>query len=59
MKNIIIQEYANGGLKMVNYADFITALKANWIRRLLHSNANWTKLLSSEPNIDIDNMWIH
>lgn len=47
MKNIIIQEYAIGGLKMVNYADFITALKA-WIRRL-----------SSELNIDRDNMWIH
>lgn len=57
-KNVITQEYANGGLKMVSFTDFIAALKATRIRRILHSNANWTELLSSELNIIIYNLWI-
>ena len=31
-KNIIIQEYRFGGLKMIDYFEFITALKSSWIR---------------------------
>lgn len=43
---------------MVSFTDFIAALKATRIRRILHSNANWTELLSSELNIIIYNLWI-
>ena len=56
-KNIMIQEYANGGIKMVDYKEFITALKATWIRRILHSNAKWTKLLGAELTTGIDKLW--
>lgn len=49
-KNIKIHEYANEGFKMVNYTDFILALKETWIGRILHSNTQRTKLLASELN---------
>lgn len=56
-KNVIIQDYANGGIKMVDYSKFITALKATWIRRILHSDAKWTKLLSAELEINVEKLW--
>ena len=56
-KNIIIQDYRYGGLKMIDYTDFICALKSSWIRRLIHSDANWVKLLKAEIKIDIKNLW--
>ena len=57
-KNTIIQDYRYGGLKMIDYTDFISALKSSWIRRLIHSNASWVKLLESELKIDIKNLWL-
>lgn len=32
-RKIITQEHANWGLKIANYTDFITALRAIWVRR--------------------------
>ena len=32
-------------LKMIDYQEFICALKSSWIKRLLHSDAKWTKLI--------------
>ena len=40
-KNVIIQDYKYGGLKMVDYTEFISALKSSWVRRLIHSDAKW------------------
>lgn len=37
-KNTIIQDYNQGGLKMIDYREFMLALKSTWIRRLLHSS---------------------
>lgn len=31
IKDILIQEYADGALKIVNYSDFVTTLKATGI----------------------------
>ena len=57
-KKVIIQDYRKGGIKMVDYKKFITALKSTWIRRILQSNAKWKKLLESELKICIDKLWI-
>jgi len=40
----ITSDYAEGGLKMVNLENFIKALKATWIRRLMISDAPWVLL---------------
>ena len=40
-RNVVIKQYWEGGLKMVNFAAFIEALKLTWIRRLLRSDSKW------------------
>ena len=39
--SIIIKEYGEGGLKMINIVAFIDALKSTWIRRLLMTDSKW------------------
>ena len=58
-KNVAIQDYEDGGLKMINYADFITALKSSWVRRLLHSNAKWKNLLEVQLGFKMELFWIY
>ena len=42
---------------MIDYADFITALKSSWVRRLLHSKAKWKNLLQLGFNLEL--FWIY
>ena len=34
-QNVLVKEYSEGGLKMINIDAFIKGLKATWIRRLI------------------------
>jgi len=45
-RDILIQNYEDGGLKMVNVKKYITSLKVSWIRRLLFSKSSWTTLIN-------------
>lgn len=56
-KNTIIQDYSQGGLKMIDYKEFMLALKSTWIRRLLHSSPKWIHILESEMNTSVSNLW--
>ena len=40
----IIQDYHDGGLRMINVKSFIKSLKLTWIRRLLLYDSSWNKL---------------
>lgn len=53
----MIQDYIYGGLKMIDYMEFVCALKSTWIRRLIHSNATWVKLFESELGLKIETLW--
>lgn len=57
-KQTIIQDYRSGGLKMVDYNDFILALKSSWIRRPTHSKSIWVNLLETSLNITVNNLWL-
>lgn len=57
-KNIVIQDYRLGGLKMIDYSDFTLALKSSWIRRLLSSKYKWINLLKAQMKIKINDLWI-
>ena len=45
-RNVVIKQYWEGGLKMVNLAAFIEALKLTWIRRLLQSDSKWQDFIN-------------
>ena len=49
----LTQNYTNGGLKMIDFQNFLRGLKLTWIRRIvIHSDSQWNKLLAlSIPNI--------
>lgn len=42
---------------MVDYGNFITALKATWMRRLIKTDTKWVKLLESILKISISEIW--
>ena len=42
---------------MIDHQEFICALKSSWIKRLLHSDAKWTKLIEIIFKIDIRDFW--
>ena len=50
-RNVFIKRYWEGGLKMVNFAAFIEALKLTWIRRLLQSILKWQDFINFLSNL--------
>ena len=50
-QTVVVKQYIEGGLKMINLKAFISALKATWIRRLLRIGGNWTGIIENEINI--------
>ena len=50
-RNVVIKRYWEGGLKMVNFAAFIEALKLTWIRRLLQSILKWQDFINLLSNL--------
>ena len=44
-RNIIIQDYYNGGLNMIDLKLFMDSLKATWFRRVLGMNNKFSKLV--------------
>ena len=50
----MIQDYGNGGLRMLNFPLMIKAMKAMWIKRIvLNVNANWLFYLKSHISMDL------
>ena len=55
----ILQDYKNGGLRMVNIENFIHSLKLTWIKRLfVGKNSPWV-LLSQVSISDINNLIVY
>ena len=47
-RKLIIQEYKDGGLKMIDIECFLDSLKISWIKRIIDSNANWSSQYKNE-----------
>ena len=52
------QEYRFGGLKMIDYFEFITALKSSWIRRLMQCRTKWKNLLEAIIKEKVNSLWL-
>ena len=55
-KNTIVQDYRFGGLKMIDYTEFIVALKTSWIRRIFHTDTKWVKLLEATLQMKVSEL---
>ena len=51
-KSVVIKQYEEGGLKMVNLKAFIEALKLTWIRRLLNADRKWQDFIKLDIEIE-------
>ena len=47
-RNIIIQDYPNGGLKMIDIECFVNSLKASWVKRLKLSYSLTSRIYSKQ-----------
>ena len=50
-QSVLIKDYCDGGLKMVNLSAFIASLKITWIRRLLTSPGKWSSIQTKDINL--------
>ena len=51
-KNVVIKQYSEGGLKMVNLKAFIDAHKLTWIRRLLNTDSKCQEFIKLHIEIE-------
>lgn len=63
-REVLMQSYENGGLKMINIRNYITALKSTWIRRLLKCDHKYkyifeTKYSKTETLVNRGTEFIH
>lgn len=57
-RDILIQDYGYGGIKMISLPKFFTALKCTWIRRIIkNSESKWAKLSKVITNINLDEIY--
>lgn len=47
-KDVLIKEYLEGGLKMIDLYSFTMALKSSWIRRFFQRDNKWQSILMSD-----------
>ena len=52
-KTVVVKQFAEGGLKMINLSAFIKALKSTWLRRILSSDSKWLEIL--KVYLDVEN----
>ena len=51
-KDVIVNQYAKGGLKMTNLNAFMNALKSPWVRRILTSDSKWQEFMKIHLNLE-------
>ena len=51
-QSVVIKQYFEGGLKMVNIMAFAQALKITWIRRMLQNQSKWQLLIKQVVEMD-------
>ena len=50
-QSVMIKDYNQGGLKMINLEAFVNSLKITWIRRLMTSESKWTEIVKMYVDI--------
>ena len=51
-KTVVVKNYSEGGLKMINLSAFVDSLKLTWLRRLLRDNGKWQLLTQNKFDLN-------
>ena len=49
--SVVVKQYFEGGLNMINLVAFNQALKITWLRRILQRESKWQLLIKKQVNI--------
>lgn len=52
-KSVIVKNYGEGGLQMLNLNAFIEAMKSTWVRRLLINDCKWQEIIKLEIDMNM------
>ena len=44
-QTVVVKQYCEGGLRMVNLKAFIKSMKVTWLRRLILTNSPWQSII--------------
>ena len=51
-QNVVIKQYCEGGLGMINLKAFIDSMKLTWLRRVILSNSPWQSVMNNTINFN-------
>ena len=51
-QNVVIKQYCEGGLRMINLKAFIDSMKLTWLRRVILSNSPWQSVMNNTINFN-------
>jgi hypothetical protein len=51
-KEVLIKQYYEGGLQMINIKAFVQGLKISWVKRLLNKTSQWQSLIKHNINFN-------
>ena len=51
-KEVIIKQYCERGLQMINIKAFVQGLKLSWVKRLLNKTSQWQSLIKHSINFN-------
>ena len=55
--SVVVKQYFEGGLNMINLIAFNQALKITWLGRILQRESKWQLLIKKQVNIE--NVFVH
>ena len=51
-QNVVIKQYCEGGLRMINLKTFIDSMKLTWLRRVILLNSPWQSVMNNTINFN-------
>ena len=51
-QNVVIKQYCEGGLRMMNLKTFIDSMKLTWLRRVILLNSPWQSVMNNTINFN-------
>ena len=51
-QNVVVKQYCEGGLRMINLKAFINSMKLTWLRRVILSNGPWQSIVNDTINLN-------
>ena len=55
---VVVKQYCEGGLNMINLKAFVNSMKLSWLRRVILSDSPWRSILNNKINFQELFHWV-